>query len=405
MPDSAKAKQKNCVDEWIELDNMESILYCCAGLDIHKDMIEACIVRGITGKPEAKRNTFGTTPKELQRLVEWLSESGCYSVAMESTGVYWKPVFEAIEVMSEYLENIWVVNPQHMKNLPGRKTDVKDAEWIARMLKVGLLEKSFVPEIAIRDLRECVRLHRIFVQEQSRYKNRVEKFLQAHGFKLSSVMKDIFCVSGRALMDKLRDNGRITEQDVYQNCGKLRSSFKDIIAAVCGEINDAEQRLFKQLLHKIDSCQEDIDSIFSDMLLLIQPYQEQADIIDSIPGFDMLSAIAIISEISAAPQERFSSSEKLCSWAGVIPRNDESAQKIKSRKIMPGNSYVKSILCQAAWAAVKVRNSPFHDWFWSHQGKLGRKKAIIAVARKLLTLIYILLDTGQLYRPPEKQTK
>ena len=218
-------------------------------------------------------------------------------------------------------------------------------------------------------------------------------------------MKDIFCVSGRALMDKLRDNGRITEQDVYQNCGKLRSSFKDIIAAVCGEINDAEQRLFKQLLHKIDSCQEDIDSIFSDMLLLIQPYQEQADIIDSIPGFDILSAIAIISEISAAPQEHFSSSEKLCSWAGVIPRNDESAQKIKSRKIMPGNSYVKSILCQAAWAAVKVRNSPFHDWFWSHQGKLGRKKAIIAVARKLLTLIYILLDTGQFYRPPEKQTK
>ena len=229
MSDSAKVKQKNSVDEWVELDNMESVLYCCAGLDLHKDIIEACIVRGITGKPEAKRNTFGTTPKELQRLVEWLSESGCYSVAMESTGVYWKPVFEAIEVMSDYLENIWVVNPQHMKNLPGRKTDVKDAEWIARMLKVGLLEKSFVPEIAIRDLRECVRLHRIFVQEQSRYKNRVEKFLQANGFKLSSVMKDIFCVSGRALMDKLRNNGRITEQDVYQNCGKLRSSFEDIM--------------------------------------------------------------------------------------------------------------------------------------------------------------------------------
>lgn len=404
MPNSAKTKKKDVFDEWVEIDNMEPVLYCCAGLDLHRDTIEACIIRGSSGKPEAKKNTFGTTRKELKRLVTWLSESGCYSVAMESTGVYWKPVFEAIEVMSEYIENIWVVNPQHMKNLPGRKSDVKDSEWIARTLKVGLLEKSFVPEIAIRDLRECARLHQAFIQEQSRYKNRTEKFLQTHGFKFSSVMSDIFCVSGRVLMNKLRDNGEITEQDVYQNCRKLRSSFEDITAAVCGKINNAEQRLFKQLLHKIDSCQEDIDSIFSDMLLLIQPFQEQADIIDSIPGFDTISSINIIAEISASPQEFFSSSEKICSWAGVIPRNDETAHKIKSRKILHGNSYVKSILCQAAWAAVKVRNSPYHDWFWTHQSKLGKKKAIIAVARKLLTLIYTLLDAGQMYRPPEKKT-
>jgi transposase len=390
-------------DEWTEIDNMEPVLYCCAGLDIHRDTIEACIVRGQTGKPQAKRGSFGTMPADLQELVKWLSSEGCYNVAMESTGVYWKPVFEAIEVLSEYAEKIWVVNPQHMKNLPGRKSDVKDAEWIARMLKVGLLEKSFVPEIAIRDLREFSRLHRTFVQEKARYINRTEKFLQAHGFKFSSVMKDIFSSSGRRLMNILRDNGEITEADVFANCTRLHTPLPDIAKAVCGKINNAEQRLLKQLLHKIDSCQEDIDSIFKEMLALTQSFQEQVDIIDSIPGFDVESAIEIIAEISASPQEHFSSGEKLCGWAGVRPRNDESAETIKSKKILKGNKYIKSILCQAAWAAVKVRGSPFHSWFWSHQGKLGRKKAIIAVARKLLMLIYLLLSTGQKYQPPEKK--
>ena len=296
---------------------MEALLYCCCGLDVHKDLIEACILRGEGLEPDAVRESFGTTKPELKRLTVWLSHNDCYSVAMESTGVYWKPIFEALELCSEYLENVWVVNANHMRNLPGRKTDVGDAEWIATLLRHGLLEKSFVPPAAIRDLRECSRLHRTFVQERCRYVNRLEKFLQAHGFKFSSVMKDILSVSGRKLLNILRDTGSL-------------------------------------------------------------------------------------SEISAAPQEHFSSGEKLCRWAGVTPRNDESAGKMKSRKTLHGNPYVKAILCQAAWAAVKVRNSPFHDWFWSHQHKLGQKKAIIAVSRKLLMLIYLLLDTEQLYQPPNQ---
>ena len=296
---------------------MEALLYCCCGLDVHKDLIEACILRGEGLEPDAVRESFGTTKPELKRLTVWLSHNDCYSVAMESTGVYWKPIFEALELCSEYLENVWVVNANHMRNLPGRKTDVGDAEWIATLLRHGLLEKSFVPPAAIRDLRACSRLHRTFVQERCRYVNRLEKFLQAHGFKFSSVMKDILSVSGRKLLNILRDTGSL-------------------------------------------------------------------------------------SEISAAPQEHFSSGEKLCRWAGVTPRNDESAGKMKSRKTLHGNPYVKAILCQAAWAAVKVRNSPFHDWFWSHQHKLGQKKAIIAVSRKLLMLIYLLLDTEQLYQPPNQ---
>ncbi len=401
MKQAQQLQEEKKLTTWEDIEELKPQLYCCGGFDVHRDKIEVCILRGVE-KAQAKRETFGTTQKEYARLIEWLAAEGCYNIAMESTGVYWKPVFETIEKIAEYTEHIWVVNPQHMKNLPGRKTDVKDAQWIAMMLRVGLLEKSFVPNITIRDLRECTRLQRTFVQEKARYMNRVEKFLQTHGFKFSSVMSDIFCVTGRCLLDILRDKGKITEQDVINNCHRLRShSIQEISDAVCGNLSAAEQRLLKQLLHKIDSSQRDIESIRTDMLILVEDFWDQIEIIDSVPGFDNESAIEIIAEISADPQEHFSSGERLCSWAGVVPRNDESAGKIKSSKIMHGNPHLKSILCQAAWAAVRTRNSSFHKWFWSHQGKIGRKKAIIAVARKLLMLIYKLLSSGEKYHPPE----
>lgn len=379
---------------------MEALLYCGCGLDIHKEVIEACILRGMEAEPEIIRESFGTTKPELHRLVGWLNENDCYTVAMESTGVYWKPVYQILESESGYLERLWVVNARHMRNLPGRKSDVKDAEWIATLLRHGLLEKSFVPSMPIRDLRECARLHRVFVQERCRYVNRLEKFLQSHGFKFSSVMKDILCVAGRKLLDVLQSTGSITAEDVEQNCRRLRRPSEEIAAAVCGSMSAAERRLLGHLLHKLDSAQEDIASILEDMRLLSQNFREQLAIIDSIPGFDEESAMEIIAEISEAPQDHFESSAQLCSWAGTVPRNDESAGKIKARKTNHGNRYVKSVLCQAAWAAVSVRNSPFRAWYWSHKHKLGEKKAIIAVARKLLKLIYLLLSTNQLYRPP-----
>ena len=383
---------------------MEALLYCCCGLDVHKDLIEACILQGLELEPKVIRESFGTTHPELLRLTKWLSTNDCYSVAMESTGVYWKPIYETLELNSAYLENIWVVNANHMRNIPGRKSDVADAEWIATLLRHGLLEKSFVPPVAIRDLREHSRLHRTFVQERCRYVNRLEKFLQAHGFKFSSVMSDILCVSGRRLLDILASTGVITENDVQKNCRRLRHSPMEITGAVCGNLTTAEQHLLKQLLHKIDSCQEDIESILEDMRLLSQQFQEQLAIIDSVPGFDEESAMEIIAEIGSEPQENFATPEKLCKWAGVIPRNDESAKKMKSRKTLHGNPYIKALLCQAAWAAVKVRNSAFHKWFWTHQRIIGQKKAIIAISRKLLYLIYLLLATKQMYHPPEVST-
>lgn len=379
---------------------MQALLECCCGIDVHRDMVEVCILKGFSDKPQAIHSQFKTTKKELFHMVQWLAQYDCFHIAMESTGVYWRPVYEAIEEHSAYYENMMVVNAHHMRNLPGRKSDIKDAEWIATLLRHGLLENSFVPERIIRDLREFSRLHKSFVGEKSRYINRLEKFLQTHGFKLSSVMSNIVCVSGRNLLNTLAQKGTLSPEDVICAVGKrLRTSIDEIEAAVCGSINKQEQLMLSLLLRKIDTTQKDIEDILEIMQDIATPFESQIEIVCSIPGIDKIAALTIIGEISDAPQESFSSAEKLCSWAGLSPRNDESAGKVKSRKILQGNPYIKSILCQVSWSAVRSRKSIFHQWFWSHQGKLGRKKAIIAVSRKILRLIYLLLSSEKLYNP------
>lgn len=380
---------------------MDTFLYSCCGLDVHRDIIEACILKGSDQEPEVMRKQFKTTKTALIALGEWMHQNECSFVAMESTGVYWKPVFRILESLLDYISDIWVVNAHNMRNVPGRKSDVADAEWIATLLRHGLLEKSFVPSTEFQNLREYCRLYRTFVQERCRYVNRLEKFLQDHGFKFSTVMSDSLGTSGRSLLNKLAETGKITPDDVSYGCKRLKRSDEEIAEAVCGEINKAEQNLLTILLRKLDSSEEDIERILSDMKKLVQDLSPQMEILESVPGIDTTSAIAIVAEISSHPQDHFSSAEKLCSWAGLSPRNDQSAGKVKCRKTMHGNSYVKSILCQVAWAAVKSRKSCFHTWFWSHQRKIGQKKAIIAVARKILKLIYFLLGKGEKYQLPE----
>lgn len=379
---------------------MEALLECCCGIDVHKDMIETCIIKGLSDKPEMIRQKFKTTQEDLLRLASYLYEQDCFHFAMESTGVYWRPIYEVIEQNSKYYENMIVVNANHMRNLPGRKSDVKDAEWIATLLRHGLLEASFVPDRIIRSLREYSRLHKSFVEEKSRYINRLEKFLQTHGFKLSSVLSNIMGLSGRNLLNTLVLKGRIDPKDVILAVGKrIKKPIEEIEASVCGSLNASDCKLLSLLLRKIDGAVNDIEEILSMMKELSEPYSIALDQIDSIPGLDTTASLAVVAEISASPHDKFSSPEKISSWAGLSPRNDESAGKIKSKKIMHGNPYIKSILCQAAWAAVRSRNSYFAIWFWSHQGKLGRKKAIIAVARKILCLIYKLLKDGTYYDP------
>jgi len=378
---------------------MEEILECSCGLDVHKDKIEACILK--TGAGSAYRETFGCISSELNRLCEWLNTHGCRNIAMESTGVYWLPIYERIEEKCVPCESLLVVNAYEVKNMPGRKTDVKDAEWLAQLLKCGLLHNSFIPERIVRSMREISRMRRKTVQAKSREINHLEKYLQMHGFKFSSVFSSITGVSAEALLKRLASRGRITLRDIHDCCDKrLRHVPEEIFAAVNGELDEIERKTLCFILKRIDELDRDVSELSQMLCDLYNQFEPQLQIATSIPGISLDSAMEILAEISPEPQKSFSSPEKVCKWAGLTPRNEESAGKVKSRKTLHGNPYVKAILVQCAWAAVKTRNSEFKEWFWPRQCRLGRKKAIIAVARKLLYLLYTLLSRGVLYSPP-----
>lgn len=378
---------------------MEEILECSCGLDVHKDKIEACIKK--TGVKSAYRETFGCISSELDRLCEWLKKHGCRNVAMESTGVYWLPIYERIEDRCPEYESLLVVNAYEVKNMPGRKTDVKDAEWLAQLLKCGLLHSSFIPERIVRNMREISRMRRKTVQAKTREVNHLEKYLQMRGFKFSSVFSSLTGVSAGALLKRLASRGKIMLTDIHDCCNKrLRHVPEEIFAAVNGELNEIERKTLRFLLKRIDELDRDIVELSEMLRELFSEFEPQLEIAASIPGINMDSAMEILAEVSPEPHKPFATPEKVCKWAGLTPRNEESADKIKSRKTLHGNPYVKSILVQCAWAAVKTRNSEFKEWFWPRQCRLGRKKAIIAVARKLLYLLYTLISRGAFYSPP-----
>jgi len=362
-------------------------------------MIEACIISG-TDDAVIFRKQFSTLQSELQEFVSWLYENDCYHIAMESTGVYWLPVYEAIEDFSKYYEKILVVNAQHFKNLPGRKSDVQDAEWIATLLRHGLLKGSFVPPRDIRDMRELSREYKNCKSEEVRCKNRIEKFLQHHGFKLSSVLSDITGASGMRILHTLALKGSLNIYDVSAALrGHTKHTSHEILLAVCGRLNSTECFLLDDYLEQLEHIRRHSDKLVSKMKEIAEPYRGQIEQMCSIPGIDTVSALLILAEIGTDLESNFKTPGHLSAWAGLKPRNDESAKKFKSRKILPGNPYLKSILVQTAWAAANTRKSSFHDWFWSHQLRLGKKKAIIAVARKILVLIYVLVVRGELYNP------
>ena len=384
-------------------EEISIILDCSCGLDIHEKMIEACIIR--TGAEEIKRERFGCTSKELDALCEWINGQECKDVAMESTGVYWLPVYERIEERCPGHQSLLVVNAHEIKNMPGRKSDTADAQWIATLLQHGLLRKynSFIPEHDVRNMREVTRLRRKITEQKATAINQLEKFLQMHGFKFSSVFSSITGVSSTGLLRRLAANGKISMRDIYDCCNKnLKHVPEEIRAAVKGELNEVEKKLFSFHMERIDEFDNQIKELNQILDGLFEKYKPQIEIAKSIPGINLDSAMEILAEISPKPQESFSAPEKLCKWAGLVPRNDGSADTITCRKTLHGNPYVKSILVQCAWAAVKKRDSEFQKWFWPRQCRLGRKKAIIAVARKLLYILYTLLSRNASYSPPIK---
>ena len=376
---------------------MQQLLGVSCGLDIHKDMIAACILKARhCDTPEVIQEEFTTMRGDLFRLRDWVQSHGCMNVAMESTGVYWKPVYGILEEVDGM--NLCLTNAYHMRNVPGRKNDEDDAEWIAALFMCGLLNKSFVPERGIRDLREYTRYHVKLTQSRVRLLNRIEKLLQTHGFKLSSVLSSIDGVSGQSILEKLGEQGEVSVSDVRSSLERgVKKTAEEIAYAINGKLPASSQMLLRTMLDGLNSYDRQLADVFSDMMNIAQPYLPTVMLLATIPGINILSATCIIAEIGVDMSQFAKGAASLTKWAGLVPRDDKSAGKVISNKILKGNSYVKAMLCQCAWAATKTRKTRPANWYWSNVKRLGEKTAIIAVARKLLVYVYNIITTQKPY--------
>lgn len=311
--------------------DMQDILEICCGLDVHRDTIVACLLKGnIDGTPSKEIRTFSTLLPNLEELKLWLEKEQCHHVAMESTGVYWQTVYSVLEGAFDGAMVLIVANAKHMKNVPGKKTDIKDAEWIATLLRAGLLQGSFIPSEKIRNLRELTRYRRSIVQEITSQKNRIEKYLQSCGFKLSTFLSDVFGVSGRGIIDHLIQHGQIsTDQVAPYIKGKAREKIDDIKIAVNGKVGPHQKEFLAMLVRRLDEDYAHLTTIELKITAAIEDFQVQINQLDSVPGISITAAAAVLAEISS-DMSNFKTSDHICSWAGLSPGNNESAGKKKA---------------------------------------------------------------------------
>ena len=379
---------------------MEDILDCCCGLDVHKESIVACLLQGpiiSQIKPQSEIREFGTQLKDLLALRKWLEEHKCNYVAMESTGIYWQPVYAVLEAALSDEMHLLVVNARHMKNVPGKKTDMRDAEWIATLLRAGLLKGSFVPERDIRDLRQFTRYRKALIRDITSQKNRIEKLLQSNGFRLSSFLSDIFGSSGSAIMRQLVQVGFITSQSL-DSCLKSRARQKasEILTSLNGTLSVPQRKLLKMQLAHLADLQDNLREVETEIHDGFSQFQGPIELLDSIPGIDQTAAYTILAEIGKE-MSAFPTAQHICSWAGLAPGSHKSANKQKKQRITQGNNYLKTILCEVAWVIASHKKLYLSSWYWRLKQHTDAKRAIVALARKLLVIIYTMLKTDQFY--------
>lgn len=375
---------------------MEQQVEQCCGLDVHRDTVAACVrTSGPNGQRQQEVRTFGTTTAELLALRDWLEAHGVTHVAMESTGVYWKPVFYVLEDGFMCL----LVNATHMKQVPGRKTDVHDCVWIAQLLEHGLLRRSFVPPAPVRELRDLTRHRKVLIQERSRAANRLHKLLQDAGIKLASVATDILGVSGRAMLGALVQG--TTDPDVLADLarGKLRRKLAALRQALVGRFRPHHAFLVGQLLAHVDYLDEAVATMSEEIARRLAPFGAQLTQLDAIPGIDTRTAETIIAEIGV-DMSFFPSERHLASWAAICPGNHESAGKHKSGKTRQGNRWLRTTLIEAASAAIRAKDSALAARYRRLVRHRGHKKAVVAVAHAMLRSVYHLLAEGTTYCDP-----
>jgi transposase len=365
----------------------------CAGLDVHKDTVVAA-VRLAADRPKTEVRTFDSTTPGLLTLSAWLTECGCTHVAMEATGVYWKPVWH---ILADGEFELILAHAAHVRNVPGRKTDVADAAWLADLLAHGLIRASFVPAAPTQEMRALLRTRKQLVREQASHIQRIQKTLEDANLKLGSVLTQIMGVSGRAILQALIDGECDPEKLLALIQRGVKAPREKLRAALQGRVTERHRFLLRLHLHHVDALATTIAGIDTEVDRDLDPFRQAVRLLRSIPGVSDLTAQVIVSEIGI-DMSRFPTAGHLISWAGLCPRNDESAGKRRSRRLRKGAPWLKTTLVQCAWAASHKKGSYLQAQFHRLRNRRGPKKAICAVAASILTAAYHMLCDGTFYR-------
>lgn len=374
---------------------MDTLFPRVAGLDVHKKMLVACVrVISPQGKAVETVRTFGTMTDDLMALAAWLEDQQVTHVAMESTGVLWKPVWNILDGDSWEL---LLVNARELKQVPGRKSDVKDSQWIAQLLSCGLLRSSYVPQRPQRELRDLTRLRAQLHDERTRCANRIHKVLQDANIKLSSVATDVLGVSGRLMLAALVAGQDDPEALAKLARGKLREKLPDLIRALQGRMTSHHRFMLEHLLNHLAHLEEQVEALSTRILEASAPFVDEATMqrLDAIPGVNRETVENLVAEIGS-DMSQFPTDGHLASWAGVCPGNEESAGKRKRSRTTKGNIWVRRSLCQAAWAGARKKDSYFQAQYRRLAGRRGQKRAAMAVGHSILTVIYHLLKDSKL---------
>lgn len=377
---------------------MERIFRTAAGIDVHRDSLVVTIREREDGsRDKTETRTFEQFHDNIVELIAWLEERQVEVVGLESTGPYWNSFVRELQLKCLKIL-VWLVNPLHVKKVPGRKTDVSDSQWLSKLVMYGLVSPSFLPSMDLAELRRLTRYRAKVLAEQTRSKNRVIKEVEIAGIKLASVCSDVLGKSGRAMLDALLEGTKTIDEMADLARGALRKKIPQLKRALEGSINKAARFVVRQLLDRIDGLDRDIRAIDAEIASRLQSYQFELELLKGVPGIDQVSAAAILAE-TGADMSVFPTAKNLTSWAGLCPGSDESAGKSKKAPTRKGDKYLRTILVQCAWSAVRTKGTFWKQTF-GRLCRIGPTKAIVAIARKMLVAIFHMLRERVQYREP-----
>jgi transposase len=368
----------------------------CCGLDVHKESISACLLTvDENGKQHTEHREFKTFTKDLNALKAWLLESKCPVVGIESTGVYWRPVHNVLEGCIRVV----LVNARHLKNVPGRKTDYGDSEWLAGLLRCGLLKSSFIPVKQVREWRELARLRKSHINTLGDHKRRVHKIFETANIKIDSVVSDLFGATGRNLIGLLSDEKADLSVESIRQCakGRLKAKAEELCHSIKGFFGDHHRFQLRGLMRIIAQLEVEIESITQRLEQLTSTHQDLVNRLDEVPGINAPSAQSILGHIGYSLDE-FKTPASLCLWAGLCPGNNESAGKRKSGVTPVRTHPFKTIMVEVAWAAIKKKDSYYQEKFYSMRARLGARRAIVAIAHRITKAVYWIIKRGDHFK-------